>query len=365
MHIHAFEALTPDLEQVAEPDQFFESMREQFQDYHSTGIYQKSPAAMYVYEILKQGKPHLGLLCTVSVADFLEGHIKKHENTIATKEQQQIKLALKRQALVKPVLLAHRNHDSISQALLQHTQEKAPAFEIHLAAQEELHRFWPITSPADWSVLQQLYEQYVSDVYIADGHHRCMAMTLLHQQYPDHPAYRQFLCALFPKSQLDILAFHRVTQGLAPMPASTVLAQLEKWVDVQPLAGAGTPGAKFELVLHFRNQWYLLKWKPELLRQHAHEKVILDAALLEQYIFGEFLGIEDVCTSDQIKYIEAPAGIHAITETIAKSEDRMAWLLYPVALEDMIAQSDQHKFMPPKSTWFEPRMRNGLIVQEL
>lgn len=320
---------------------------------------------MYVYEIVKQGKPHLGLLCTVAVADFLEGHIKKHENTIHSKEQQQVSLALKRNALVKPVLLAHRNHEAISHTLASYAETNTPGITIHLDGHEEIHRFWPITDPAQWVSLQALYELYVEDVYIADGHHRCMAMTLLHQQYPDNPAYHQFLCALFPKSQLDILAFHRVTQGLESMPTSTVLEKLKRWLEVLPLNGPALPKAKFELVLHFRNQWYQLTWKQALLEQHAQQKVILDTALLEQYIFAEFLGIDDVRSSEKIKYIEAPSGLQAIENAIAKSDDRMAWLLHPVALEDMIAQSDQQLFMPPKSTWFEPRMRNGLIVQEL
>ncbi len=369
MRLHPFQAVYPNFDYITSPDSFFGAVKELYREYKNSGFFYKSPhEGFYIYEIRSQHRSYTGLLACTEIDDYLEGRIKKHENTLAAKEQQQMHLMLQRGAMVKPVLLFYDTVDDIQAIINSYKKEHEPFFESHFDEENEDHIFWEITDGALLAKLQHLFKEKVGYSYIADGHHRSSTTALLHQRRKgkeDGERYNWLLCALFPSSELEVHDYNRVVEALEEITMTKLMARLSKVFEIDVLNEPAKPSRKHELVMYINHEWYRLRWKQEVLDAHASDDVVLDASLLDKYIYKEILEIDDIRFDDQIKYVEGRQGIAGFKSRILKSDHRIGFMLYPVALEDVKLISDKGEIMPPKSTWFEPRMRNGLIVYEL
>jgi len=176
--------------------------------------------------------------------------------------------------------------------------------------------------------------------------------------------YRSLLCAFFPSDELEIYDFNRIVEGLKNVSLTRFMAGLSEVFEIKFLESAAKPKKKHEITIYVNNEWYSLKWKKEILKKYKNQKVILDANLLDEHILKPIFGIEDIRTDTRIKYVEGVKPIQEIIDKTNKVEGRVAFCIYPVKMEELLLVADQNKVMPPKSTWFEPRMKNGLVSQD-
>lgn len=367
MHIKPFQAVYPSLGHIGAPDVFFDAIKEDYNEFNDSGYFERSfQEVLYVYRIRGATRDYTGLLACVDIRDYLEGHIRQHEHTLEAKEQKQMQLMLRRKAAVKPVLLAYQRAEPVSGWINRFTATQEPSFEIPFSAEQELHTFWEVKEIQDIQAIQALFEQYVPNTYIADGHHRTTTtakMYTLTQQGLLKGDYSLLLCALFPSSDIEILDFNRVVQGLNAYTPSSFMAKLSDFFDIELLPEPKKPTRKRELTMLLGSEWYRLRWKAHFLQEYADNPVVLDTSLLNEKVLGEILGISDIRSDQRILYVEGPKGLDGLSQKVMGRPDCVAFCLFPVQLDEMITLADNGKMLPPKSTWFEPRMKNGVMVQ--
>jgi uncharacterized protein (DUF1015 family) len=369
MHLHPFQAIYPNLKLISSPDAFFGNVKVEYPAYKKNGFFREcKEESLYIYRIVDPTRNYTGIIACVSIEDYLNGMIKKHEATLAAKEQQQTELLLSRKAVVKPVLLTYPPVEAIDAFSNDLILSKKPFFEIYFEIDKQLHQFWSVTDPGQIMLLKALFDQYVDSAYIADGHHRTATMANMHRVSKgkkDAPAYDRLLCAFFPASQLEILDYNRVVEGLEDISFTTYMAKLSQVVDIEVLKKPSRPREKHEIVMFINREWFRLRWRRRLMESFKGDEVLLDVQLLNELILERILEIADVRSDDRVKYIEGRQGIKAVSERVDKSLNRVGFFLYPVSMNDFMRIADEGLELPPKSTWFEPRMRNGVLVQGL
>lgn len=369
MHIKPFQAVYPNLDYVTSADSFFNAVREEYNEYYKSGFFTKTAQeALFIYRIQGKERAYTGLVACADIRDYLDGNIRQHEHTLAAKEQQQMQLMLRRRAAVKPVLLAYPPVEAISQWVESYIARHSPFFEVGSGESQEHHSLWEVRDGRSIREIQGLFGQHVPCTYIADGHHRTTTTALMYSKALEgkHQGdYQLLLCTLFPTSDIEILDFNRVVYGLNGLSPSAFMAHLSHYFEIGFLDGPQKPSQKHEATLFFNREWYRLRWKERILLEYPDEEVILDAMLLDEKVLGKILGIEDVRTDQRILYVEGPKGLEGIMQAVSKGEEAAAFCLYPVQMKELMMVADIGKALPPKSTWFEPRMKNGLIVKEL
>ncbi len=367
MQLIPFRATYPQLNKIDDPEDFFGAVKQDYREFYEQGyFYQAEQPAFYIYQIQRPERSHTGLIANVAIKDFLDGKIRQHEHTLSAKEEKQMLLLHKRRAAVKPVLLTYPAVDRIRQWLEQFVQEREAALSIPFA-REEVHKCWPVASAADIAALQQLFSEEVPVTYIADGHHRTSTAARMYQRMVDGEVdgpFESLFAAFFPDHDIEIRDFNRVITYLNDHTPVNFLAHLSKVFEIDPMQAPACPGRKFELTMHLDGGWYRLRWKEHILLEYADEPVILDAMLLDHKVMAKVLGIEDVRNDQRVKYVEGPKGIDGLLKQVNKAEECVAFCLYPVQMEEVMAVADIGQVLPPKSTWFEPRLKNGVLVRE-
>ncbi|MBR9920265.1 MAG: DUF1015 domain-containing protein [Bacteroidetes bacterium] len=356
------------MDYITSADSFFKNVKEDYREYKQSGFFDKSPQeGLYIYRITKEHRSYIGIIACAEVRDFIEGRIKKHEHTLPEKEQRQMHLLLHRNAMVKPILLTYPKVDDIEKISRKVMEEEKPFMEVYFDSSFENHQLWRVSDGADIKHIQELFDKHIEYAYIADGHHRSSTVALMHQRTKNpgkQKAYDKVLTAFFPTTQLEILEYNRIVEGLNDISLSRFMARLSRVCDIEELEGAAKPGGPREIVMYVNKEWYLLKWKPEVLKKYESEEILLDVSLLNHEILEGIIGIVDIRMDDRLKYVEGPKQIEDIREKVLKNDHRIGFILHPVQMEDFLGIADAEKVLPPKSTWFEPRMRNGLIAQE-
>ncbi|MCB0640681.1 MAG: DUF1015 domain-containing protein, partial [Phaeodactylibacter sp.] len=270
-------------------------------------------------------------------------------------------------AMVKPVLLTYDPIELIERFIHEYTLKHAPFMDIHFEQEQQQHLFWEIADNHDIQYLTELFEKHVPHGYIADGHHRTSITAIMHDRsLKGHLQgdYGQLLAAFFSSKEVQVLDFNRVVEGLTECSVTTFLALLSKIVEIDVLEIPSRPSGKHELVMFLNREWFRLSWKPEVLERFKDVPVLLDVHLLNELILKDILKIDDIRTDFRVRYVEGNRGLEGLKERVLKSEHRIGFVLHPIAMEDFMTIADHDSVLPPKSTWFEPRMRNGLIVQE-
>ncbi len=369
MQIKPFQALYPRFDSIDSPDTFCEQTKDLYTEFHAKGLFAELPQpAMYIYQIEVGHRWHTGLVAMNDVEDFFAGKVKKHEKTISEREEHQIKLFLHWEAVLKPVLLTYLPVEQIAEWLSQYIGGHKPLFVTRLGKDHQMHRVWAITSTTDIQELQTLFARHVHGTYIADGHHRTSTIALLHKQFRDqYPQYDldHLFCAFFAADQLDILDYNRVVENLDSLSPATLMVRLSRLFELDVLPSQRRPECKHEIVMFFRNEWYSMRWRPDILARYAPDEVLLDAELLNERVLRDLLGIEDVRTDQRITYVEGSKGFRGIQKQVGRSRARIGFMLYPVTFDDMMHLADLGQSLPPKSTYFEPRLRSGVLVKSL
>ena len=369
MQIKPFQAISPKFKLVSSPDKFCEEAKDMYQQYTEMGLFaEEAQPGLYIYRIEAADRKHTGLVALNDVEDFLAGKVKKHEKTLSEREEYQIRLLLQWEAVLKPVLLTYPPSLAIETWLDGYAGSHKPLFSTHFAKSHQTHRVWAVTHADDIRQAQDLFAEQVQSVYIADGHHRTTTIALLHEQAAKQYAQYDFdhlFCAFFAADQLDILDYNRVVEGLEHISPASFVARLSRLFDIETLPAPRRPEHKHELVMCLRKEWFSLCWRTEILAEYPVDRVLLDAEMLNTRVLRDVFGIQDVRSDQRIIYVEGSKGIRGIEKQVGQSRARVGFMLYPVAFDDMMRLADLGESLPPKSTFFEPRLRSGMLVQSL
>ena len=365
MKIQAFRAILPVLTKIDASEAFFESVREKFIPYEKAGFFQEEKEkAVYFYEIKNETRSHFGVVAALDLADFKDGKIKKHEKTLLEKERQQMALLVERGAMVKPVLLTYRAVPLLQNFMKTYTSENEPYITYSFQNGKEIHRFWKINEVEKITKLQDFFKNNIPFTYVADGHHRLTTNVLLHktmQAEGEGEYYNQIYCAFFADEDLAIGAFNRGVN----IDVEDFLTKIKNVADELENTNA-KPIAKYHFSVFYKNEWKSFTWKKEILDAfEATGKVLLDVDILNEKVLKNILDIKDIRKDERILYVEGAKGTAALEKICQENAAKIAFSLFPVAIEDLMKVSDEDGTMPPKSTFFEPRMKNGIMIQGL
>ncbi len=365
MKIHPFQAIYPNVDLIASTDSFFATVRDDYIQYLQNGFFQESTAnAYYILEIISNGKMSSGMVVTLDIADYTKGKIVKHEKTIASSEQMMLKVILQRGAMVKPVLLCHPEIKEIAKEIQKLKKKKKPFLTLSTTLGHHEYNLYQITQ-MDGADLASLYKSLVPKVYIADGHHRCSTSEKLIKLKEGKKGkdYSLILAALFPFDQLEILDYNRVVELPYHLKLTKFMAQVSHVALMKHLDHPMKPERKHDLTMCVQDEWYLLTWKEEVLKKYRKGPAVLDAHVLDIEIMEHILGIKDIRTDNRVDYIPGNLGFEKVQEKARMSDHHVGFCVYPVQFSELVKVSDSGGTLPPKSTWFEPRMVNGLVVK--
>jgi uncharacterized protein (DUF1015 family) len=365
MNIKPFKASYPDFDLADMPDAFCDKAKFLFSEYSAHGWYLQWPLdAFYVYQIETPLRRHTGLVAKNALSDFLNGRIRMHEKTLHDREQHQIQLFLEWEAILKPVLLTYAPVPAIQQWMEAFTQSRQSFLTASFDQEGVVHRIWAVDHANDIRDIQLLFAAGLQEAYVADGHHRVQSMAVMREtlsgKYPEYDLDNLF-CAFFSSDQLGILDFNRVVSGID----EGFLRALSMYFNIHTLDVPRKPVRKHELVLFTGRKWYTLVWKPEIINKYPTGEVLLDVSLFNENVLGHVLGINNVRSDTRITYIEGRKGVDGLTESVKDDFAKAGFMLFPVQFDEMKKLADRGESMPPKSTYFEPRLKTGLLVEKL
>lgn len=372
MIVDSFSPILPNTSLIASADAFFNVVKHDYLDYRKRGMFLGHPEkCMLVYRLRENQSSYLGLIAGLPADQYVNGKIKKHEGTLAASEQQQLQLLVLREAVVKPVLLTYPSVGDID-AQLEHivaSQKPILAIEDGAAISHEL--FEVKQGSPEEQALKVAFAKTVDALYIADGHHRCSTLALYNrQQQAKGEPQVPLLAALFSSKQVNVQAFHRSVHLPVDLSPLALLAKLSDLCFISPLAEPRLPQERHQMTLLIGDESFSLRWREEVFTnpesgENAKKGIALDAGLFNHLIAGPIFGVTDVRTDQRINYVPGNKGLRGMLDRVQRRPDRVGFMLYGIEAEDLFQIVDAGLIMPPKSTWFEPRLRNGLVVLEV
>ena len=318
-------------------------------------------AAIYVYEITTSFGVHLGFLAETDLQEFINKNIKPHEKTLKPKEKVTKKLLLNRAAMVKPVLICHLPNNELTRILKDHRDNHAALLTVELSKNNEVHRIWPIYDSSTIKQLQHL-AGCVDHAYIADGHHRSKVLQRL-DKYPKNSKLNvERVCsAYFDFNDVQILDYNRMVEIDSSISLSDFMMQLERIFTLRKSKKALRATRKHHLSMLLDGQWYALNWKPEILKKYHKQDVILDHQVFDSEVLNKILHIKNVQKDKSITYFSGEKTLQAIEKKLGNCPRTAAFFIRPVEIEEMVRLTEQDKTLPPKSTYFVPRLHNGIV----
>ena len=352
-------------------EKVYAAAREQFDLFRKNGwLVQDSEEQYYVYAQTMNGRTQYGLVVAAWVDDYMEGRIKKHELTRRDKEEDRMKHVRVNNANVEPVFFAYPHHEELD-GIIARVASGEPEYDFVSDLDGFGHTFWVISDKADIDRITELVAEMPA-MYIADGHHRSAAAALVGNekklQNPNHKGdeeYNYFLAVCFPDDQLHIMDYNRVVKDLNGMSTEEFLEVLKEDFDVE-LKGEDiySPESLHVFALYIQGQWYKLTAKAG--RYNDNDPIgVLDVTISSDLILDKLLGIKDLRSDKRIDFVGGIRGLNELKTRVDSGEMKMALALYPVTMKQLIDIADTGNIMPPKTTWFEPKLRSGLIIHEL
>lgn len=349
----------------------YESAAEHFQMFQEKGwLVQDAEDHYYIYAQTMDGKTQYGLVVGAYVNDYLTGVIKKHELTRRDKEEDRMKHVRVCNANMEPVFFAYPDNTLLNELILRYAKT-TPEYDFVAPIDGFRHQFWVISDSRDMEMITEEFRKMPS-LYIADGHHRSAAAALVGaekaKQNPNHAGteeYNYFMAVCFQASQLTILDYNRVVKDLHGMSSEEFLAALGKNFEVELKGSANyKPCRLHEFSLYLDGKWYSLTAKQGTY-DDADPIGVLDVDISSRLILDELLGIKDLRSDKRIDFVGGLRGLEELKRRVDSGEMRMALALYPVSMKQIMDIADSGKIMPPKATWFEPKLRSGLIIHKL
>ncbi len=340
-------------------DAVYERGAENLRRYARSGIsLQEAEPSLYVYRLAMQGRAQTGLFACVAVAEYDDGTILKHENTRPDKEDDRTRHILTQRAHAEPVMLTYRDAEAVDR-LVEAVVRQAPLYDF-TADDGVRHTLW---RAAEAQPLAASFEA-VEQLYVADGHHRCKAASRAAEALrPSHagagtPEFAFFPAVLFPMGQVRILPYNRIVYRL-PLAGDAFLRRLAERFHLETDVADPTPNVPGEVCFYLEGRWHRLEL-PQTQRPTVADR--LDVARLHEHVLEPIVGIGDPRTDANLNFVGGIRGTRALEQLVDAGRADLAISMYPTSVEELVAVSDAGLLMPPKSTWFEPKLRSGLLV---
>ena len=345
----------------------YQKAREMLYGMISDGSYiHENKNVYYIYELIMDGRHQTGIVAASSIDDYLNGVIMKHENTRADKEEDRIKHVYTCNAQTGPIFLAYRNRQTITDVV--NRIKKGEALYSFTSDDGITHNVWVIDKDEDIKTIRDEFAA-TDKIYIADGHHRAAsAVKVGIKKREENPGYTGeeefnfFLSVLFPDNELKILSYNRVVKDLNGLSEDEFFAKLSAVCDITEVSEMYQPEAKGIFGMFYNDKWYKLSVKDEKKSNDAVDG--LDVSILQNEVLGPILGIGDPRVDKRIDFVGGIRGLKELERRV-HSDMKIAFSMYPTSIDELFKVADDKRLMPPKSTWFEPKLRSGIFIHTL
>lgn len=362
-----------DLDPALSPydDRVYEKANENLRQMIKDGIFiQEEKPCFYIYKLTMNGKAQSGLVVCTSIDEYENDMIKKHERTRYEKEKDRIRHVDECNANTGPIFSTYRTKHEVSELVLRWQLEHTPIYQFTADDGIE-HVAWKVDDEETVNTFIEMF-QSVSAIYIADGHHRSASAVkvglMRREQYPNYTGeeeFNYFLSVLFPQNELAILDYNRVIKTLNGLTEEQFLQKLEQSFYVEKAeVSPYKPAERCTFGMYLNGEWYTLKVKENLVDMNDVVKR-LDISILQDYLFSPVLQIHDQRSDNRIDFIGGIRGLQELERLVDSGQFQVAFALYPTSMDDLLAIADAGEVMPPKSTWFEPKLRSGLFIHSL
>lgn len=346
-------------------------------DVHSTAVYEKAKSnleafiangnlvfdqeqAYFLYRLIMDGRSQTGLLCLSSVADYNEGKIKKHEFTRPEKEQDRIDHINTTKAQTGIVFLAYKDVADMNE-LVHQEQATAPFYDF-TSEDGVQHTVWKVAQPERVAAITDIFKDQVPATYIADGHHRAASASRIASMHADNPDAQYFLTCIFPESELKILDYNRVVKDLNGNSVADFIERIQTDFELSDADSAPfRPDVPNVFGMYIDGKWYRLKAKAGSFDNNDPIQK-LDVQILQNNVLSKILNINDPRTDSRVEFVGGIRGLKELEKRVDSGEMAAAFSCYPVSLQQLFDVADSGEVMPPKSTWFEPKTRDGLVT---
>lgn len=345
----------------------YDSAAEQFEKFQKNGwLLQDEQENYYLYAQTMNGKTQYGIVLCAHVDDYMNGNIKKHELTRRDKEDDRMKHVRITNANIEPVFLAFRHNDVLAELIKKYAAQE-PVYHFKAPVDGFIHQFWVIDNKEDQDAITEEFAK-MDSLYIADGHHRSAAAARVGAEKGEKEGrgeHDYYMAVCFPAEQLTILDYNRVVKDLNGLSEEDFLKALEKSFTVACKGEENyRPQKMHEFSLYVGGKWYSLEAKPGTFNENDPIGV-LDVDISSRLILDEILNIKDLRSDKRIDFVGGLRGLGELKRRVDSGEMKMALALYPVSMQQIMDIADSGNIMPPKATWFEPKLRSGLVIHKL
>ena len=345
----------------------YDSAAEQFEKFQKNGwLLQDEQENYYLYAQTMNGKTQYGIVLCAHVDDYMNGNIKKHELTRRDKEDDRMKHVRITNANIEPVFLAFRHNDVLAELIKKYAAQE-PVYHFKAPVDGFIHQFWVIDNKEDQYAITEEFAK-MDSLYIADGHHRSAAAARVGAEKGEKEGrgeHDYYMAVCFPAEQLTILDYNRVVKDLNGLSEEDFLKALEKNFTVACKGEENyRPQKMHEFSLYVGGKWYSLEAKPGTFNENDPIGV-LDVDISSRLILDEILNIKDLRSDKRIDFVGGLRGLGELKRRVDSGEMKMALALYPVSMQQIMDIADSGNLMPPKATWFEPKLRSGLVIHKL
>jgi len=346
--------------------------KDNFNDFQNKGILvQDNEAHYYIYAQTMKGKTQYGIVGAAACQDYINGIIKKHELTRPDKEEDRKVLTRYLKANIEPVFFTYRAVPEIDAIVEDIVKNNKPEYDF--TAEDGFgHHFWVIENPETNATLEKLFEEKVPFTYVADGHHRTAAAAGMMEEFkkanPNHTGnepYNYFMAVHFPDNQLQIIDYNRVVKDLNGLSTQDFLNKIEENFDISEVSESIVKPTKLhDFSMYLDGKWYGLTGKANTFNDN-NPIDSLDVSVLSKFILEPILNIKDLRTDTRIEFIGGIRGLGELSKRVDNREMAVAFALFPVSMKQLMNIADTNNIMPPKVTWFEPKLRSGLVINKL
>jgi uncharacterized protein (DUF1015 family) len=362
LHITKAEIDLPDGTDI-HGQEVYDKAKENLQEFIKQGtIFKEEKPCYYVYQLVMNGRSQTGLVCVSSVEDYFNDIIKKHEFTRPEKEKDRIEHMKTIGAQTGNVFLAYNNVIEIDSIIYNWKNSNQPAY--NFTADDGIqHTVWAINDDTVIANITRLFAEKVPATYIADGHHRAASAAKVSKALPNSEAAKYFLTTIFPASELAILDYNRLVKDLNGQDADDFISALQEDFTMTQSLEPVKPSQLHEFGMYLDKQWYILTSRKDT---YSSDPIgVLDVTILSNNILDKLLDIKDQRTDKRIDFVGGIRGLKELEKRVDSGEMRIAFSLYPVTIQQLFDIADSGNVMPPKSTWFEPKLRDGLLTHAL
>ena len=322
-------------------------------------LFQDEAPCYYIYELAWKGRTQTGLVCVSSIDDYFNDVVKKHEFTRPEKEQDRINHIRTTRAQTGNVFLACKDIKELND-IFSHWKKQHNADYYFTADDGVTHAIWVVSDLATIDIISNLFKEKIPATYIADGHHRAASAAKVSKELNDSEDANYFLTTIFPANQLAILDYNRIAKDLNGLSDEEFLQKLSAEFEVEKADQAVRPETLHQFGMFLNGQWYSLKAKEG---SYKNDPIgILDVTILQENILNKLLGIQDPRTDKRVDFVGGIRGLEELEKRVNEGQAKVAFSLHPVSIQQLFDIADSGAVMPPKSTWFEPKLRDGLLT---